>query len=258
MLTNLSNHPISTWSEAQYSYASSRWGEIRDLPFPAVQPELSEDGVMRLVREYLAYLPDKEKGPVYVSGEYSFTYAMVHLLLERGYRVMYVQSENTQTVHSREDGYKERKIEYHFKRFSDFLTLPESLEKTEAFEPIFLNCSLYNRSCDWDQAASAQASVYGRIEELPLAPFHGSDEEQFASARAFLKQVNELRPSAVLLDGAFGTFYMIADALLRQGYLVLVKCSNRIAYQEMQPDGTIVKTSLYRFVRYRRVLPYTE
>ena len=258
MLTNLSNHPVSSWPDEQYQYAFSRWGEVLDVPFPSVPPASDEADIMCRVRKYLELLPGKEAGPVFVSGEYSFTYAMADLLMKRGYRVMYAESENTLTLTTLEDGSTERRMAYRFIRFRDYRRLPEELERETAFEPVFLNGSFHYPSSGWDEEALKQASVYGRIEDLPIAPFQGTDEEQSALARGFLGKIDALRPSAVLLDGAFGTFYIMADALVRRGYTVLVKCSQRIAAEEKGQDGVHMKTSQYRFVRYRRVLPYAE
>ncbi len=258
MFFNLSNHPSSGWTKEQYEYAYSRWGEIRDLPFPPLGPELTEEDVLREVRDYLPKIPAKEEGVMSVFGEFCFTYAMANLLMRRGYSVKCVHSVDTVTTKPGEDGVIERRIEYRFLRYADYVTLPEKIERLESFEPVFLNCSCNYRSSEWLPEATAAAEVYGRIEDLPIEPFRGDEERQRSLARSLMRQIDEIRPSAVLLDGAFGTFYIMADTLLRRGYNVLVKCSERIVKEEKGPDDTIIKTSQYRFVRYRKVLPYTE
>ena len=105
----------------------------------------------------------------------------------------------------------------------------------------------------WDEEALKQAAAYGSIMDLPLSPITETGDEKFKKAELFLKQVDIIRPSAVLLDGEFGTFFMMADALLKKVYRVLVKCSERISADNIGEDGRITKVSGYRFVRYRRI-----
>ena len=89
--------------------------------------------------------------------------------------------------------------------------------------------------------------------DLPLSPITETWDEKFKKADLFLKQVDKIRPSAVLLDGEFGTFFMMADALLKKGYRILVKCSERISRDNIGADGRVTKVSEYHFVRYRRI-----
>ena len=257
MFTNLSNHPGSGWPKEQYSYAATRWGRISDLPFPAVTPEKSEEEVLQLVGRYLKLLPEKEEGPVFVAGEYTFTYAMVDALLRYGYRVLNVLSENTLRLTTLDDGRIERRMQYCFTGFADYERVPGGLEIIDDFENVFLNCSFHYASSGWDQEALEQAACYGRVLDLPLAPITGTKEERFEKALEYLNQIDRIRPSAVLLDGDFGTFFLMADALLRKGYRVLVKCNERHSREMVDQDGNITKISEYRFVRYRQITAMT-
>ncbi|MCR5774934.1 MAG: hypothetical protein K6G42_07610, partial [Lachnospiraceae bacterium] len=251
--TNLSNHPSSGWSAEQYDYAASRWGEIQDIAFPKLGPEISGEEVLQLVKEYLDRLPAKEEGPVFVSGEYSFTYAMVDELLNRGYRAMFVRSENTVSTTMHEDGSSERMMGYRFVRFEDYERITAETENITDTEPVFLNCSCHYASTGWDDEALKQAAFYGSVMDLPLYPITETGDEKYKKAELFIKQVDSIRPSAVLLDGEFGTFFMMTDALLKKGYRVLVKCSERISRDQVGTDSSITKVSEYRFVRYRRI-----
>ena len=257
MFTNLSNHPSSGWPEEQYSYASSRWGRISDLPFPVLNPDKSEEEILQLVKKYLNLLPPKEEGPVFVAGEYTFTYAMVDALLRFGFRAMYVQSENIVRSAALTDGRSERTMQYHFVRFADYERIPGEFEVMDDFEPVFLNCSFRYASSGWDQEARRQASCYGRILDLPRPPITGTREERFEKVGEYLREIDRVRPSAVLLDGEFGTFFLMADALLRKGYRVLVKCSERRSRDKTDQEGNVTKISEYRFVRYRHIAALT-
>ena len=258
MFTNLSNHPSSDWSKEQYSYVSSRWGRISDLPFPLLSPDTSEEEILQLVGKYLKLLPGKEEGPIAVAGEYTFAYAMVDALLRYGYRVLHVESEISVRSVALEDGSIERTMQYRFTRYVDYERIPGELEVINDFEPVFLNCSFHYASSEWNQEARKQASCYGRILDLPLAPITGTKEKKYEKAREFLRQIDMIRPSAVLLDGEFGTFFLMADALLRKGYRVLVKCSERHSREKIDEEGNATKISEYRFVRYRQITAMTS
>ncbi len=256
MLTNLSNHPSSKWPKEQYDYAASRWGEIQDIAFPRFAPESASEEVLALAKEYLDRLPAKEEGPIFLAGEYSFTYAMVDELLNRGYRVMFVRSENKTSVKKLEDGSSEREIKYHFVRFEDYERISKEMEVIREREPVFLNGSYHFASTKWNEDERKQAAPYGRIVDLPFTPIMETGEEKVKIAESYIRQVDDIRPSAVLLDGEFGTFFMMADALLKKGYTVLVKCSARNAKEIMGEGGIITKISEYHFVRYRRIRGY--
>jgi hypothetical protein len=51
MFINLSNHPSDAWTQEQKD-AASQYGEIQDLPFPNIPPEMGEKEVADLAGEY--------------------------------------------------------------------------------------------------------------------------------------------------------------------------------------------------------------
>lgn len=90
MLVNLSNHPARGWSRTQRQ-AASAYGEVVDLPFPHVAPDLPTDEVARLARDYAArcaaLLESSEgDGAVHVMGEMTFTCSVVAHLQGLGIR----------------------------------------------------------------------------------------------------------------------------------------------------------------------------
>ncbi len=90
MLINLSNHPISCWSQNQLAAAKELYVDVIDLPFPAVPPQSDEVSIADLAQEYqdrclstLHQFP-LQKNAVHVMGEMTLTYALVSLLLKDG------------------------------------------------------------------------------------------------------------------------------------------------------------------------------
>lgn len=90
MLINLSNHPLSTWSEKQIQ-AAKLYGKIVDLPFPEVDPEADENYILNLCQNYtnkvLKIIDSEAPGlnsAVHVMGELTLTSALVNSLQKRG------------------------------------------------------------------------------------------------------------------------------------------------------------------------------
>ncbi|RME32420.1 MAG: TIGR02221 family CRISPR-associated protein, partial [Deltaproteobacteria bacterium] len=83
-LLNLSNHPTSSWTVTQMAEAKRLFGEVTDLPFPAVPPDADERALDALVDEYFKKILDINPAAVHVMGEMTFTCRMVQKLKEAG------------------------------------------------------------------------------------------------------------------------------------------------------------------------------
>ena len=259
MFINLSNHPSAGWPARELESAAV-CGDITNIPFPAIKAESSEEEVLRLAVEYLKKIPNpandipaNNSDAVMVTGEYSFVYAIVDALLDKGCRVVCPESEVKVTNTPGPNGAMERKLVFDFRRFVDYSRYPGELKPVTAHQPVFLNCSMHYASSGWDERARTLAEEYGQVRDFPITPLTGTDRERFEKAEGYLKEIDRISPSAVLLDGEFFTFYMMANALIRKGYTVLVKCSDRNTVEQQNADGTVTKVTQYRFVRYRKV-----
>lgn len=253
MFINLSNHPSAGWPESEIA-AATAWGEVTDIPFPAIRAESPEEEISRLAAGYLARIPADGSSAVMVTGEYSLVYALVDALLEKECRVVCPEAEVSVSVTRGKGGVSERKLNYDFRRFVEYQRYPGDTEPVRIKQPVFLNCSMHYASSTWDERARTLAERFGRVMEFPITPLSGSDGDRIEKAARYLEEIDRIRPAAVLLDGEFFTFYMMANALLRKGLTVLVKCSDRNTVEKKEPDGTVVKITQYRFVRYRRIV----
>ncbi|MDG7000268.1 MAG: hypothetical protein JRN15_14285 [Nitrososphaerota archaeon] len=97
MLINLSNHPLSAWSDAQRQTAQEEFGLLVDLPFPAVSADATLQEVGQKVEEYIplcrgmfddyfqtAGIADKTRNAIHIMGEFTFVYAFVNRCRELG------------------------------------------------------------------------------------------------------------------------------------------------------------------------------
>ncbi len=76
---NLSHHPSSGWSEKQFESAREI-GEIIDIAFPLVEPEMTYVQVKQLADDCVANIPakgDPANLTVHIMGEMTLTYSIV-------------------------------------------------------------------------------------------------------------------------------------------------------------------------------------
>jgi hypothetical protein len=120
MLINLSNHPSTCWPAEQTDSATSRFGEIVDLPFPSVNPEGDEAYIQQLSDEYLEKIEHLagtgNAATIHIMGEMTFTFAIVNTLQKKGFTCV---ASTTQRVAAEENGMKTS--EFRFKRFREYL-----------------------------------------------------------------------------------------------------------------------------------------
>jgi len=92
MLINLTNHPSTQWEPEQLHVAREKYGRIKDLPFPVVNPSWDEEMILNLAGRTVDKVLDilskshrpGEKNAVHIQGEFTLVYAVVSRCLARG------------------------------------------------------------------------------------------------------------------------------------------------------------------------------
>lgn len=115
---NFSNHPSAQWSEAQLA-ASQAYGEAIDLPFPQVNPNMSEKELQALSSKYVEMIlamADGNQVTVHIMGEMTFTFLVVTRLKELG--IQCVSSTTERNTFMTDDGKKVS--EFKFVRFREY------------------------------------------------------------------------------------------------------------------------------------------
>lgn len=85
MLINISNHPSTrVWPQEQIDAAHQQFGEIVDLPFPYLPPELEFGDFERMADEYLETIESLKPDAVLLVGEFVFVHLLVNRLLAAG------------------------------------------------------------------------------------------------------------------------------------------------------------------------------
>lgn len=85
LLINISNHPVSLWSEKQIE-AAKVFGNLIDMPFPDISPLSDENEIDKQSENYknrIMSMKDKDvKVSVHLMGEMTFTYSLARKLIE--------------------------------------------------------------------------------------------------------------------------------------------------------------------------------
>lgn len=84
---NFTNHPSDKW-EAEQRRCALEYGEIVDLPFPAVEAEADEDVIKEMADSYVSKILDLNPGAVLCQGEFCLAFQVTTILKTRGVTVL--------------------------------------------------------------------------------------------------------------------------------------------------------------------------
>lgn len=119
MFVNFSNHPSEQWGSKQ-KLAASKFGEIRDVRFPAVSPMATTEEVVYLaqscVEEILALQPDC----VMCQGEFSLSLAVINRLQAKGICCVCACSERKVVEKQGLDGTTQKISVFEFQQFRKY------------------------------------------------------------------------------------------------------------------------------------------
>lgn len=103
-LLNLSNHPSHKWNAKQKQVAQQDYGEVVDIPFPHISPEINKETLANVVNEYFDKIWAIRPKAVHLMGEMTFTYALVTKL--KAASIPCYASTTNRVVEEQEDGKK--------------------------------------------------------------------------------------------------------------------------------------------------------
>lgn len=94
MFINYSHHPSSRWEQAQLD-AAAVYGEIVDVPFVNVPPEMTMEEVLLLAIKQTEKIVQYKPSAVLCQGEMTLTYHVVRLLKDHGVKVVCASTKRT-------------------------------------------------------------------------------------------------------------------------------------------------------------------
>lgn len=123
MLINLSNHPSEKWSSNQRKEAIQNFTEIYDIPFPLIPPCEDEKYIQDIAKRYkdkcITVFIDRagnQENAVHIMGEFTFTFALVNLLLTEGIKCI---ASTTKRIVKELDNNK-NEVTFEFVRFREY------------------------------------------------------------------------------------------------------------------------------------------
>jgi hypothetical protein len=119
MLVNFTNHSSEKWSLEQIC-AAEAYGEIRDLPFPSVDPAASEEEIEAIAEQCACTIEGLAPEAVLCQGEFTLCFNVVRKLGTKGIRVLAACSKRDVTEKETEDGNTEKYAVFSFVRFREY------------------------------------------------------------------------------------------------------------------------------------------
>ena len=116
---NHTNHPSERWSGEQRK-AAQVYGEILDIPFPAVDAEATSAEVATQVEENLEKILVLEPAAVLCQGEFNYTFALVEHLKNLGITVVAATSERVVADEILPDGSTRQVSTFRFVQFREY------------------------------------------------------------------------------------------------------------------------------------------
>lgn len=118
---NYTNHPSANWSEAQRQ-AARTYGEIIDMAFPEIEPHWDEEQVASFACQQAEKIIAQKPVAVLVQGEFTFSYALISLLLQADIKVLAACSQRcTESVINEKQETIRRSI-FKFVRFRQYFS----------------------------------------------------------------------------------------------------------------------------------------
>ena len=119
IFVNHTNHPSAHWS-CEQTTAAKVFGEIVDVPFPAIDAEASTAEIHELVQTNSEKILAMEPAVVLCQGEFNYTFAMVERLKSFGVTVVAATTERVAHEEILPDGSTKHVSTFRFVRFREY------------------------------------------------------------------------------------------------------------------------------------------
>lgn len=120
MLLNCTNHPYQTWGDKLCKATAALYGEVKECPFPHVDPLWDTDELRRQVGAYADRIEAERPDAVLVAGEFTFLFMLVDRLLSDGVEVVCTCSSRNTTETVDEHGNNVKRSVFVFERFRPY------------------------------------------------------------------------------------------------------------------------------------------
>ena len=119
IFVNHTNHPSARWGDEQLT-AAKNFGELVDVPFPAINPAASSEEIRELVWANAEKILSLEPAAVLCQGEFNYTFEMVERLKNFGVKVLAATSERIVREEILPDGSSRSISTFRFVQFREY------------------------------------------------------------------------------------------------------------------------------------------
>jgi len=119
IFVNHTNHPSERWSAEQRT-AAQVYGELKDMPFPAVDAEATPAQVVALAEENLEKILALKPAAVLCQGEFNYTFALVERLKTLDVKVVAATSKREAAEEILPDGSTRQVSTFRFVQFREY------------------------------------------------------------------------------------------------------------------------------------------
>lgn len=116
---NFSNHSSKFWGNPQKEAAMS-YGEVLDMPFPAVPALSDEDDIEDLAEHFFKIIADNHPEAVLCQGEFSLCFRIVSLLLKADIKTLCACSERKTIEKVDSMGVTTKEAVFEFLKFREY------------------------------------------------------------------------------------------------------------------------------------------
>ena len=121
IFVNFSNHPSSRWSDEQLKVARQQYGEIVDMPFPALDPYVDERAIAEIGEDCIEKILKLSPCAVMCQGEFTLTFYVVNRLINKGISCVSACSERSSVEVMQEDGSVRKESLFLFRGFRKYI-----------------------------------------------------------------------------------------------------------------------------------------
>lgn len=109
-------------------------------------------------------------------------------------------------------------------------------------------------SSNWCDEQVKAATCWGNIIDMafPDVPAAADDNDIALLADTYSARIRGLSPDAVLVQGEMTLSFAVVERLRRSNITVLCAASERVCKTSLAEDGSTIRRSVFKFVRFRR------
>ena len=115
-MINFTNHPYEMWDEGQKK-AAAAFGDIKEIPFPEVNPETKEEELDTIAKEYTEKVLALHDPVVLLQGEFTLSFRLVQLLKAEDLQVVAACSKRNVREWKDDEGKYHKEMLFDFVQF---------------------------------------------------------------------------------------------------------------------------------------------